>query len=353
MKRALCLMLTVALCFAGVVSAGSERIVTNKVGPVISDGGAGDAPAMTRAERRAARKATRQLKRAMRKGQPAGVAGEGDPETLAMMHAINDQLAAAGMGLAVEQIEFFTIGGGRPSNRIHQQPFRWVAGDPRRFAMGDDITYMVDGSEGATASGVSAAATEAAIDSAMATWDGERCLKKVNIIKIADDGADHDIFDSFFPPFPPFPPMNAEFFADIVNAGWLPRAFFGFVTGAPDGVLAFSVTFIFGTFTPGGFVPSDINGDNYLDTALNEVYYNDTFGTPGEPRAGSPWGINIALPGIDVETVGLHENGHSLELGHFGPPPAAVMNPVYAGPRQSPFPIDHAGMCAVWGGWPK
>ena len=63
--------------------------------------------------------------------------------------------------------------------------------------------------------------------------------------------------------------------------------------------------------------------------------------------------IDVPLPGIDVETVALHENGHSLELGHFGPPPAAVMNPVYAGMRQSPLAIDHAGSCAVWGSWPK
>jgi len=99
--------------------------------------------------------------------------------------------------------------------------------------------------------------------------------------------------------------------------------------------------------------PTDINGDNNLDTALNEVYYNDNFGNPGGSRPGNPWGINILLPGIDVETVGLHENGHSLGIGHFGPPPDAVMNPVYAGIRHSPLSVDDAGMCAVWGSWPK
>jgi hypothetical protein len=56
---------------------------------------------------------------------------------------------------------------------------------------------------------------------------------------------------------------------------------------------------------------------------------------------------------IDVETVGLHENGHSLELGDFGPPPTAVMNPVYGGIRHTPSAIDHAGMCAVWDSWPN
>ena len=59
------------------------------------------------------------------------------------------------------------------------------------------------------------------------------------------------------------------------------------------------------------------------------------------------------LPAVDVETVALHENGHSLGLGHFGPPPAAVMNPVYAGINTTPDAIDKAGACAVWGWWPK
>jgi hypothetical protein len=205
----------------------------------------------------------------------------------------------------------------------------------------------VDQSDGATASGLTSAQTEAAIDAALTTWDNNKALKKVDIVKRADSGADPDIFDAFFG----FGGFGDPFLADIVNAGWLPRAFFEAVggPGGGRGILAFSVTFI---FVSGG-VPTDINGDNYLDTALNEVYYNNTFGDPGDDRAGNPWGINIPLPGIDVETVALHENGHSLELGHFGPPPDAVMNPVYAGIRQDPLPADEAGMNAVWSSWPN
>lgn len=80
---------------------------------------------------------------------------------------------------------------------------------------------------------------------------------------------------------------------------------------------------------------------------------NDNFGNPSGDRAGNPWSINVALPGIEVETVALHENGHSLGIGHFGPPPDAVLNPVYAGIRHSPLPADPAGMTAVWGSWPN
>lgn len=273
--------------------------------------------------------------------------GEGDPAVLARMHAINQRLQAAGVGIAVEQIEFFTIGGGRPGNRIHQVSFRWVADDPRRLADGDNITYLVDESDGATASGLTSAQTEAAIDWAFDTWQ-DGALKTVDLMKRVDIGADPDIFDSFFG----FGGFGNPFLADITNAGWLPRAFFEAVggPGGGRGILAFSVSFIF--VNPDGS-PTDLNGDNYLDTALNEVYYNDNFGNPAGDRAGNPWGIDIVLPGIDVETVALHENGHSLGLGHFGPPPAAVMNPVYAGIRQSPLAVDHAGMATIWAPWPR
>lgn len=281
-------------------------------------------------------------------GTALAQSGEGDPDILARMHEMNKQLASMGLNIAVEQIEFFTIGGGRPSNRIHAQPFRWVANDERRLADGANITYLVDQSDGATASGLTNTQTEAAIDSALDTWDANRCFEKVNIIKRGDGGADPDIFDFFLG----FGGFGNPFLADIVNAGWLPRAFFEAVggPGGGRGILAFSVTFI---FVSDDEVPTDINGDNRLDTALNEVYYNDTFGDPSDDRAGNPWAVDAALPRIDVETVALHENGHSLGIGHFGPPPAAVMNPVYAGIRQSPLAVDSAGMCTVWASWPK
>jgi Matrixin len=279
---------------------------------------------------------------------PATGIAEGDPDVLARMHEINEHLRAMNLNIAVEQIEFFTIGGGRPSNRIHAQEFRWVANDPRRLADGINITYLVDQSDGATASGLTNAQTEGAIDRSMNTWDASRCFKKVDIVKRADTGADPDIFDSFFG----FGGFGDPFLADITEAGWLPRAFFEAVggPGGGRGILAFSVTFI---FTDDDDNPTDINGDNRLDTALNEVYYNNTFGDPTNDRAGNPWGINVNLPGIDVETVALHENGHSLGIGHFGPPPSAVMNPVYAGINTSPDPVDNAGMCSVWASWPK
>lgn len=277
------------------------------------------------------------------------LAQQGDPAVLAKMQQINQQLAASGLRIAVEQIQAFTIGGGRPSNRIHQEESRWVPNDARRFAQGTDITYLVDQSDGATASGLTSAQTEAAIDRAMNTWQAERCLKKVDIVKRADSGADPDIFDAFFG----FGGFGNPFLADIVGAGWLPKGFFDAVFGPGGGefVLAFTVSFIF--VDSGTGLPTDVNGDNRLDTALSEVYYNDNFGDPGGTRPGFPWAINLFPPAIDVESVALHENAHALGLGHFGPPPTAVMNPSYVLIQQSPLPADHAGMCAVYGSWPN
>ena len=275
-------------------------------------------------------------------------AGTQQDPLLLRVQQINQQLAASGQHVAIEALEFLTIGNGRPGIRIHQAGLRWVPNDPRRLADGTNITYIVDQSGGATASGLSAAQTEAAMDAALATWSSDNALKKVHIVKRADPGTDITIFDGFFG----FGGFGDPFAADIVEAGFFPRAFFEAVggPGGGRGILAFSVSFI---FVDDNGNPTDINGDNYLDTALNEVYYNNTFGDPGNDRAGNPWRINQPLPAIDVQTVALHENGHSLELGHFGPPPDAVMNPVYAGIRHTPLSTDDAGMNAVWQSWPN
>lgn len=272
--------------------------------------------------------------------------GEGDPAVLAKMHEINEQLRAMGLDIAIESIEFFTIGKGRPSIRIHQRNFRWVPYDERRDAQGEDITYLVDQSDGATASGLTNAQTEAAIDRAMDTWSDDKCFQKVNLVKRPDTGDDPDITDFFFG----YGGFGNPFLADIVHAGWLPKGFFDAVggPGAGHSVLAINVNYI---FRDGG-EPTDINDDGYLDLALSEIYYNDNFGNPSGTRSGYPWGINVPQPGVDVETVALHESGHAFCLGHFGPPPKAVMNPVYMGMRQKLSSSDHSGFCTVWSAWP-
>jgi hypothetical protein len=248
-------------------------------------------------------------------------------------------------------VEFFTIGNGRPATRIHKAGLRFVANDPRRNADGQNIRYLVDQSDGATASGLTNAQTEAAIDRALNTWDTSQCLKDADLVKVPDPGVDPDIVDGLVFGNPAL--IGTPFLADIVDAGWAPAPFFDAIggPGGAHGILAVTFSFV---FVDSAGNPSDINGDNQLDTAFAEVYYNDNFGNPvpGD-RVNNLWRINQHPPAIDVETVALHENGHALELGHFGPPPPAVMNPVYDDIRHSPFPVDKAGMCSVWASWPK
>ena len=274
--------------------------------------------------------------------------GEGDPEVLAKMHDINAQLRARGLNIAVQEITFFTIGEGRPSTRLLQREFRWVPNDPRRLPDGTNITYIVAQSQGDTTNGLTNSQTEAAIDRSMQTWNADRCMSTVEIVKRPDPGTDITIFDSFFG----FGDFGDYLAADIVNAGWYPRAFFEAAAGPGAGrsTLGFSITFIWADENNN---PTDINNDGYLDTAVNEVYYNDTFGDPADDRADNPWGINVALPGIDVETVALHENAHSLGVSHFGPEPPALMNSSYTGIIHSPYPTDSAAMCTVWAQWPN
>jgi hypothetical protein len=226
------------------------------------------------------------------------------------------------------------------------------------LAQGNDITYLVATNRATTASGLTAAQTTGAIQRAFATWSADEALSKVDLVQRAYSGGDVTIFDELIDDaartkFDDFRKADGNpFAADIVNAGWLPREYFETAggRGGGRGILAFSVTFI---FENDDGTPSDINGDNRLDTALNEVYYNNTFGDPNSDRVNRPWGIDAGGLGIDVETVALHENGHSLGLGHFGPPPDAVLNPVYAGIRQTPMASDDAGMAAMFESWPN
>jgi len=249
-----------------------------------------------------------------------------DDEILSVMRAMNDDLKAMWMDYRIESIDYLAVGQGRPSDRLLRQPFRWVAGDARRRAEAGRLSFLVDGSWGErTASGVPAAATAAAIGEAVATWAADPCLG-LEVVERAWDGGDVTVSDFFMAGGP----LGDPFAADIVFGGWLAGDDFLF---GPE-TLAVAVTYVFVDRASGE--PTDVDRDGHLDVALAEIYFNDGF----------PW--SIAGGGIDIRTAALHETGHALDLGHFGSPPEAVMNPVYDGPRHALEPIDHAGLCTVW-----
>jgi hypothetical protein len=282
----------------------------------------------------------------------------GDPRVLAMMRQANKRLRDRGLHLAIESIEYFTIGKGRPADRLHQFDSRWVPDDPNRLALSTSLRFLIATNRGATSSGLTATQTAGAIRAAVATWGATRQLRHLPLVErpyVA--GHDFTLFDDLFfnGKFDDFPNEPANIFvADIVEAGFLPRAFFDSLAGGPAGganIIGFTPSFV---FTDDQGNPVDLNGDNYIDVALSEMYLNDTFGDPNAPdnRKNFPWGINVDLPGIDVQSIALHENGHAFQIGHFGPPPRAVMNPVYGGLLQQPLPTDLASLSTLWSSWP-
>lgn len=222
----------------------------------------------------------------------------------------------------------------------------FVPGDPRRGS-GNSIFHVFDGTEATTASGLSPAQTEGAVDAAMATWDGVQCSN----LPIVDRGT------------APFDIGVVQFilsgggagsgllFGDLQHAGWLPASFFDALRpGGGSSILG--VTFTFNWIDTSTGLVTDIDGNGKPDVAFREIYYNDGFA----------WSTNGG--GIDVETVALHEAGHGLSQGHFGKiflsgngklhfSPRAVMNAAYSGIQRSIGKTDNAGHCSNWGAWPN
>jgi hypothetical protein len=257
--------------------------------------------------------------------------------------ALNAELEASGAIYSLGAIEYFTTNDSNEvgqtilfNNRAKQLGAHFVPGDPRRGGR-TNITYLVDQAEGAI-DGLTVAQTTAAIDRAMATWNGVNC-STIPITKLSDmQGVDIGRIETLLgQPGGPF------FLADITHAGWLPSGVLG------NNVLAATFTFVF-VSAPG--VPSDIDNNGKTDVAFREILYNDRF----------LWAINS---NIDIETVALHEVGHGLSQGHFGKAfrtdangkvhfaPLAVMNAAYTGVQQSPAGTDNGGHCSIWGSWPN
>jgi hypothetical protein len=70
------------------------------------------------------------------------------------------------------------------------------------------------------------------------------------------------------------------------------------------------------------------------------------------------------ISGIDVQSVAVHEIGHSLSQAHFGKvfykkngdikaSPRAVMNALYTSPFKELTGTDKGGHCSIWGEWPN
>lgn len=274
----------------------------------------------------------------------AAPANQASEQVRGMLVQINDRLAATGSAYRADYAEYLTRAGSDEAGQIvffdnrgnKRLDSHFVPGDPRRGGA-SNITYLVDQTEGSP-DGLTAAQTTAAIDRAMATWEGANC-SHLPITKLPDiPGLDLGVIE-FLNGFGGSPFV----FADLTHAGWLPG-------GVLDpNVIAVTFTFV---FIDGDGNPTDVNNDKRSDTAFREILYNDAFA----------WAID---GNIDVETVALHESGHGLSQGHFGKlfqtesngkfhfAPLAVMNAGYTGVLQGLTGTDNAGHCSIWGSWPN
>jgi len=269
----------------------------------------------------------------------------------------NQKLAAQGVNYRVDRAEYVVSGTGEEAagrtvfadNRTLRLTSRWVPGDERRVNPGPGLTYAHFQGFMESASGFDATP---AIDASFDTWEALSC----STLELTKEILPGNVFPSGILSLgPSF--LNNPQLVDINTVGFLPGAIFDLVlgAGASDNVLGVTFTFVWGTNTPDGFVPSDVDGNGRDDTAFKEVWYNDDFA----------WTLNGSVNPYDVETVALHENGHALEIGHFGSifrteangklhvSPRAVMNAAIVGRLRTPLGTDQASYCGNFAAWPN
>jgi hypothetical protein len=227
----------------------------------------------------------------------------------------------------------------------------FVPGDPNRFGT-NDISYIVDLSEGAASGGLSAAETAAEIERSMRMWDAVECSSGLSLTNFGAHNIDLGVVQNILG----FGGVGG-WAADLTHAGWLPKAFFDAIApGGGDFILGVTFTFIWIDDLTGE--PSDMDANGRDDVAFREIYYNNDF----------DWRIGPYVSGLnfDAFSVILHEAGHGLSQAHFGKvflksngtlqySPFAVMNAV-ASRRTTHIQLegtDNGGHCSNWGSWPN
>ena len=283
------------------------------------------------------------------------------PALNAYLVAVNHALDANGANYRVARAEYLVAR--EPGDPAGQTVFaieremrldsRWVPGDPRRATSGNVIRYAHFAPLMWANAGTGTARVNAtpAVEASFRTWDSRTCTT-LDLQRVTLPGT---VLPSSMLAVAGF--TNNPLLADINTLGFLPGSIFDAVLGpgASTNVLGATFTFVWGTNTAAGFEPSDIDEDGRDDTAFKEVWYNDTFA----------WALSGGgIDPVDIETVALHENGHALELGHFGAlfrtdangkvhsSPRAVMNAAVLGRLRAPLGTDVAAYCGTFASWP-
>ncbi|HJQ53269.1 MAG TPA: hypothetical protein VJ825_05415 [Gemmatimonadaceae bacterium] len=265
----------------------------------------------------------------------------------------NVALASAQLSVAVDSSGWQGATTLIANNRTLTLTDAFVPRDPRRGGSAN-ISYLVDEnnllavSRSATNPRFNLTKTELMpeLDAAMQRWQNQPSCGAPAITKVAyTPGTDPDLIDGLV-----FgdPSRIGTSFADITQAGWLPRAFFDAI--APNGSAAIlGVTFTF-VFIDGNGKATDIDRDGRADVAFREIYYNQRFFWTTDPTFAG---------GVDIQSVATHESGHAYGLGHFGYvfldnagvihyAPKAIMNAVYVSSFRNLTGTDNAAFCQLW-----
>ena len=268
----------------------------------------------------------------------------------AFMEEINEELLNQGASIELSMMEYYSEDGAGNTVFFNNRGNKQLAGDfvpndPRRGGF-SDIAFARDGTEGATASGLSQMQTDNAILSAMSTWNTVSCSDGLSLFDLGSSPFDLGYVEALVTGGT----QGSFFFTDVMHSGFNTTVTDA-VFGAGSNVLG--VAFTFNWLDPATGEFSDIDSNGKTDVAFRDIYYNNRYN----------WVIGTG--GIDVETVVLHEAGHGLSQGHFGKlftsngndkfhfAPRAVMNAGYTGVQRTILATDNAGHCSNWSQWPN
>lgn len=286
-----------------------------------------------------------------------------DDPAVAALDAINAELAAQGLNISVEQMEFLGSGEGlnmgrtvRASDHGNKQlGSDWSPVDPNR-GFRTNITHMIDTADVTADFPVTEQADVHRFG--IETWDEATC-SNIGIDELPPLAADLGFVQTLvgFGGSAVTVVRGILGSVDVVHGGFLPPAFFDAIGGPGGGAGILGVNF---TFVWSG---QDSDGNGRADVAIKESYYNDGFNWVND-GTGERTDTNAAGERIfDIATVALHESGHALSRAHFGDvaihhkkglttSPSAVMNAVYGGVRRELLGPDQGGHCSDWAAWP-
>jgi len=204
-----------------------------------------------------------------------------------------------------------------------------TAGGWDNINKGGAVTTVLDTSDYTL--DLSAGAVQTALTNAYTTWDSVEAATGLAFEFKADLGGNYDVFDGpndsagppWFDGYSNTLDQNADWrYSNIAIGGWLPQSYF-----SDPNILAVTWT---GKLSGGGSRKS---------TWHSEIFFNDAW----------TWSDNAGAGQIDIETVALHELGHSLGLGHENDV-ASVMASYYTGENRTLFADDIDGITALYSG---